>query len=128
MLMIEMEMMILMMMMEIMTVNIPPSFLLLQVVVSYRSTQDSRYPPTRAAVRGEALLVKWMFQDRDEYCKEVGKEKYPATCSEWSDPSSPGGAAASRTRSTVVSVERAVDLKGAIPGWVADFFDRYVLQ
>ena len=101
-----------------------PSF---QVVVSYRSTQDSRYPPTRAAVRGEALLVKWMFQDRDQYCKEM-KEKYPATCSEWSDPSSPGGAVASRTRSTVVSVERAVDLKGAIPGWVADFFDRYVQQ
>jgi len=24
----------------------------------------------------------------------------------------------------VVSVERAVDLKRAIPGWVADFFDR----
>jgi hypothetical protein len=78
-------------------------------------------------VRGEASLVQWVFQDRDEYCKEV-KEKYPDTRSECPDTRSPGGAAASRIRSTVVLVERAVDLKGAIPGWVADFFDRYVLQ
>ena len=99
----------------------------MQVVVRYRSTQDSRYPPTQAAVRGEALLLQWVFQDRDQYCKEKEEEEEknmcPVPCSECVD-SSPGGAAASRTRSTVVSVERAVDLKGAIPGWVADFFDR----
>ncbi len=52
------------------------------------------------------------------------KEKCLAPCSKCVDPSSLGGAVAS---SAVVSVERAVDLKRAIPGWVADFFDRYVL-